>query len=152
MTPRARSARGVMHVWNGAAQRSAVSRRTIHLVLERLSVRSREPQLRPIVQIHDAITREPRLHLADAIPVHEKPPVNADEALLVETLRPRADGAAHDVTALADVNAKIIPVRFDPIHVADRHELRLPLALDRDSVQRGRSRVTVRLRIVDDHR
>src|SRR5689334_691592 len=71
--------------------------------MEAFAISARQAQLCTAFEQHDAVASEPRLHLDDAIDVHNVPPVNSQELLGVELALDARRRRANQMIGWADV-------------------------------------------------
>src|SRR5438270_227255 len=76
-----------------------------------LPIRPRELELRVVLQDHHVVAREPRLHLADAIEVHDRAAMDARELLGIEQRLDRAQRLANEMGRGARMHAHVVALR-----------------------------------------
>jgi acetyl esterase/lipase len=91
--------------------------------------RARNPKLGPVLQDHDVVSVEVRLHFADEAQIHEGGAVDPEKTLVVQLALERLHRPSYPVGSPLRVHAQIVAARLDPPDPVPRYEMRsVPLA------------------------
>src|SRR6185295_7645797 len=107
--------------------------------LEVCTVVAAEGELFPVFHDDAVLTMKPRLHLLDAIDLHDRGTMNPAELSRIELLFQTADRLAQQIAFLVVVDAHVVSFRLDAMHVLHVEEKDATAVFDHESLQMARS-------------